>query len=134
MTHSESVKPFEDIEHPHVLEDKHRDASKAIDQAFLVESVGTSNPKQKKKSNKAWKKKGVPYSSETGSLMYAMLCTHPNICYAVGLVSHYQSNLGQAHWEVVKRILRYLRGTVDYKLCYLGSDLQLMGYSDADGV
>ena len=76
--------------------------------------------------------KRVPYSSAVGSLMYAMLCTRPDICYAVGLVSRYQSNPGQTHWKAVKRILRYLRGTADYKLCYQGSDLQLVGYSDAD--
>ena len=29
----------------------------------------------------------VPYASARGSLMYAMLCTRPNICYAVGIVS-----------------------------------------------
>ena len=35
----------------------------------------------------------VPYASVIGSLMYAMLCTRPNICYSVGIVSQYQSNL-----------------------------------------
>ena len=34
----------------------------------------------------------VPYASVVGSLMYAMLCTRPDICYAVGIVSRYQSN------------------------------------------
>ena len=74
----------------------------------------------------------VPYSSAVGSLMYAMLCTRPDICYAVGLVSRFQSNPGVAHWQAVKRILRYLKGTSDYVLCYQGKDLQLIGYSDAD--
>ena len=41
--------------------------------------------------------KNVPYASAVGSLMYAMLCTRPDICYAVGLVSRYQSNPGEAH-------------------------------------
>ena len=58
--------------------------------------------------------KNVPYASAVGSLMYAMLCTRPDICYAVGLVSRYQSNPGEAHWKAVKRILRYLKGTMDY--------------------
>ena len=40
----------------------------------------------------------VPYASAIGSLMYAMLCTRPDICFAVGLVSRYQSNPGLAHW------------------------------------
>ena len=48
----------------------------------------------------------VPYSSAVGSLMYAMLCTRPDICFAVGLVSQYQSNPGREHWKAVKRILR----------------------------
>ena len=33
-----------------------------------------------------------PYASAVGSLMYAMQCTKPNICYAVGIVSKFQSN------------------------------------------
>ena len=34
----------------------------------------------------------VPYVSVVGSLMFAMMCTHPDICYVIGLVSRYQSN------------------------------------------
>ena len=37
---------------------------------------------------------GVPYASAMGSLMYEMLCTRPDICFAVGMVSRYQSNPG----------------------------------------
>ena len=74
----------------------------------------------------------IPYANVVGSLMYVMLCTRPDISYAVGMVSRYQSNPGKAHWKAVKRILRYLKGTVDYRLCYQGQDLQLKGYTDAD--
>uniref|UniRef100_A0A2N9HS45 Integrase catalytic domain-containing protein n=1 Tax=Fagus sylvatica TaxID=28930 RepID=A0A2N9HS45_FAGSY len=74
----------------------------------------------------------VPYANAIGSLMYAMLCTRPDICFAVGLVSRFQSNPRPAYWKVMKRILRYLRGTADYMLCYQGRDLRLRGYSDAD--
>ena len=74
----------------------------------------------------------IPYSSVVRSLMYAMMCTRPNICYVVGLTSRCQSNLGIKHWMAVKRILLYLKGTVDYVLCYQGKDLRLIGYTDAD--
>ena len=74
----------------------------------------------------------VPYASVIGSLMYAILCTRPDICFAVGIVSHYQSNLRPAYWRAVKRILRYLHGTMDHALCYHGGDLRLTGYNDAD--
>jgi hypothetical protein len=60
----------------------------------------------------------VPYANAIDSLMYAMLCTRSNICFAVGLVSRFQSNHGSTHWKAVKRILQYLRGTADYMLCY----------------
>ena len=60
----------------------------------------------------------VPCANAVGSLMYAMMCTRPAICYAVGLVSRFQSNPRFAHWKAIKRILRYLKGTADYILCY----------------
>jgi len=62
----------------------------------------------------------VPYASVVGSLMYAMMCIRLDICYAVGLVSRYQSNPGQKHLMVVKMILRYLKGASNYMLCYQG--------------
>ncbi|KAK2986482.1 hypothetical protein RJ640_001005 [Escallonia rubra] len=74
----------------------------------------------------------VPYAAAVGSLMYVMLCTRPDICYAVGMVSRYQSNPRPAQWNTVKRILRYMRGTADLVLCYHGGDLRLRGYRDAD--
>ena len=55
----------------------------------------------------------VPYASIVGSLMYAMLCTEPDICHSMGLVSRYQSNTCSNHWTVVKCILKYLRSTRD---------------------
>ena len=76
--------------------------------------------------------KRVSYTSAVGNLMYAMLCTRPDIWFAIGMVSRYQSNPVLAHWKAVERILRYLKGTVDYSLCYQGNDPRLRGYTDAD--
>ena len=55
-------------------------------------------PKNKKEREVMGK---VSYSNAVGSLMYAMMCTRPNICFAVGMVSRYQSNPGQGHWKAV---------------------------------
>ena len=74
----------------------------------------------------------IPYASAVGSLMYAMLCTRPDICYSVGVVSRFQSNPGQQHWTAVKSILKYLRRTRNYMLVYFGSDLNITGYTDFD--
>ena len=74
----------------------------------------------------------IPYASAVGSLMYAMLFTRPNICYAVGIVSHYQSNPGMGHWIAVKHILKYLRRTRDYMPMYSGGYLNPIGYTDSN--
>ncbi len=74
----------------------------------------------------------IPYASAVGSLMYAMLCTRPDICYAVGIVSRFQSNPGLQHWVAVKNILKYLRRTRNYMLVYSGTDLAMTGYTDSD--
>jgi hypothetical protein len=70
----------------------------------------------------------VPYSSSIGSLMYVMVCTRLDIAHAVGVVSMYMNNPSKEHWEVVKWILRYLRGTSTHELCFEGSNTVLQGY------
>ena len=56
----------------------------------------------------------IPYASVVDTLMYVMLCTRPDICYAMVIVSRYQSNPRLDHWMSVKIILKYLRRTRDY--------------------
>ena len=76
--------------------------------------------------------RGIPYASTVGSLMYAMLCTRPDIYFAVGMVSRYQSAPGEKHWIAVKHILKYLRRTRDYMLFYQGKNPEPDGYTDSD--
>ncbi|GJT52998.1 retrovirus-related pol polyprotein from transposon TNT 1-94 [Tanacetum coccineum] len=76
----------------------------------------------------------VPYASAVGSLMFAMICTRPDIAHAVGVVSRYMAEPGKKHWEAVKRILRYIKGTSDVALCYGESGLTVKGYVDLDYV
>src|SRR3954466_13678518 len=64
--------------------------------------------------------------------MYAMLCTRPDVSYALSATSRYQANPGESHWEAVKNILKYLKRTKDMFLVYGGEDeLVLRGYTDA---
>ena len=74
----------------------------------------------------------IPFASAVGSLMYAMLCTRPDISYAVGIVSRYQSDPGEEHWIEVKHILKYLRRTRDYMLVYSSGNLETIGYTDSN--
>ena len=74
----------------------------------------------------------VPYALAIGSLMYAMVCTGPDIAHTVRVVSRYMSNPDKTHWEAVKWIMRYLRGILDTFLYFGTSDLKLKGFVDAD--
>jgi hypothetical protein len=73
----------------------------------------------------------VPYSSAVGSLMYEMFCTRPVIAHVVGVVRRYMNNPGKEHWEKVKWIVRYLRGTSTHALCFDSSSIFLQGYVDS---
>ena len=74
----------------------------------------------------------IPYASAMGSLMYAMLCTRPDIAHAVSVTGRYQSNPGEKHWTSVKYILKYLRRTKDLFLVFGNGELQIQGYTDSD--
>jgi len=75
----------------------------------------------------------IPYRQAIGALMHLAVATRPDIAFAVGMVSRYMENPGQAHWTAVKRILRYLQGTKDQGITYNNkNEIKLEGFSDAD--
>ena len=59
-----------------------------------------------------------------------MLYTRLDICFAVDLVSHYQSNLGLVDWQAIKRVKCYLRGIANCVFCYQGRDTKSRGHSN----
>ena len=77
----------------------------------------------------------VSYASAVGSLMYAMVCTRPDLAYAVSTVSRFMSNPEKQHWKTVKWVLRFLRGTARLGLVFqklkMGKTRLLQGYVDA---
>ena len=73
----------------------------------------------------------IPYASAIGSLMYAMVATRPDIAFAVG-VSRYMATPGKKHWEAVKGIMRYVKGTMHVCICFGKKDLVLHGFIDSD--
>ena len=74
----------------------------------------------------------VPYLSAIGAHMYLANCTHSDIAFSVNLLATYSSALTRRHWNGIKHILRYLRGTTDMSLFYSReSKQQLFGYANA---
>ena len=79
----------------------------------------------------------VPFASLVGSLMYAMVCTQPDISQVVSMVSHYMHDPRKGHWQAAKWIMRNILGTVDLGLKFERDDnvgSHLVGYVDSDFV
>jgi hypothetical protein len=77
--------------------------------------------------------KNIPYSSDVGSIIYAEVCTCPDLPFVVGMLGRYQSNTGEVHWKVAKKALRYCQGTKEIMLTYkLSEKLEIVGYSDVN--
>ena len=60
--------------------------------------------------------KNIPYHEAIGSLMYTVLRTRPDIMFAVTFLSQFMQNPNCPHWEEVKCIFCYLKGTIGWKL------------------
>ena len=74
------------------------------------------------------------YAKIIGSLMFLMNYTRPDIAYAVSRLSRYTHNLNKDHWHALHRLLRYLRGTMDWGLHFVGFPQALEGYCDANWI
>jgi hypothetical protein len=75
---------------------------------FLLVSHGVSLCKSQCPStpDEQEKMSAISYASAIGSIIYAMLCTCPDIAYALGVASRYQSNIGETDWVAAKNILK----------------------------
>ena len=73
------------------------------------------------------------YQSMLGSIMYIMLQTRPDIAYAISKLSQFSSNPTERHYQALKRVLRYLKGTKDLGITYRKGQKQgeLLGWTDS---
>ena len=73
-----------------------------------------------------------PYRSLIGALMYASICTRPNISFATNKLSQFLENPSPTHWKAAKRILKYLKGTSDLGLTFQASSSDMRLHVDVD--
>jgi hypothetical protein len=63
--------------------------------------------------------------------MYVMVCTRPDVVYALSMTNYYQAHAGHTHWTAVKNFIKYLNRTKDKFLMYRGKmELIVEGYTD----
>ncbi|KAG8473657.1 hypothetical protein CXB51_035538 [Gossypium anomalum] len=92
------------------------------------------DPQIKLVTNAGRKIDQLKHASLIGCLMYTMTCIRPDIAYAVRKLSRYTGNPSSLHWQALHRILRYLKQTINYGLCYNGYPPVIEGYSDASWI
>ncbi|XP_042012296.1 secreted RxLR effector protein 161-like [Salvia splendens] len=75
-----------------------------------------------------------PYSNVIGSVMYLMVSTRPDMAYVVSCLGRYMANPGPVHWEALKWLLRYLKNTSMYGLCFSKHDqgVELCGFVNSN--
>jgi len=77
-------------------------------------------------------KEDRPYKQLVGALMYLAVCTRPDIAHAISYLSQFCACNDESHWKAAKRVLRYLKGTIDVGIVFTRTSTPLMGYVDAD--
>ena len=105
-----------------------------MDDCNPVETPADVSLKLKKaEENEALSDKEL-YQSAVGSILYVSTRTRPDISYAIGSCARFSANPTKCHWTAVKRIMRYLKGTINAGVMYSSQDQNslLVGYSDAD--
>lgn len=60
----------------------------------------------------------IMYQQSNGCLTYAMTTSRLDLLIAFSILSQYMSNHRKQHWDSVKHVLRYLKGTINRGLCY----------------
>ena len=60
----------------------------------------------------------VTYANAVGSLIYVMVYTRSDLSHTIGMLSRYMHDPKKGHWEAVKWILQYIKGTVDVGLVF----------------
>lgn len=69
----------------------------------------------------------LPYRELVGSLMYLAISTRPDIAHVVSYLSQFNENFDKEHWAAGKRVLKYLKGTIDVEMMFERTSAPLSG-------
>lgn len=127
MQITQSVKPRE------ILLNQTSFAKRVLDRYGMADSKPVSTPLEVNlKLEKGEVNHDRRYQEIIGSLMYLALGTRPDIAFAVSYLSQFNSCWNTTHMSALKRVLRYIRGSIDVSLKYMGTGTPLHAFCDAD--
>ena len=66
-----------------------------------------------------------PYQNSIWALLFLAVTTRPDIAYTVNYSSKFNNNYGPEYWKALKRVMHYLKGTLECGLLYDKTGLQL---------
>ena len=111
-----------------MLEKFHLDKANPVN-TLMKESI----PLFQREEEEASPSEEEKYQEMTGSIMFSMVETRPDIAIATSLVSRFAKNPSHQHTEAVKTILKYFKGSKHRGITYGGDEeLKIEGYSDSD--
>ncbi|GJY86576.1 retrovirus-related pol polyprotein from transposon TNT 1-94 [Tanacetum coccineum] len=100
--------------------------------SYLIDTLMVNKSKLDKRTDKGKTIKSIHYRGMIGSLMY-LTSSRPDLVFVVCMCARYQAKPTEKHLNAVKRIFRYLKGTIDMGLWYSkDSCITLTAYADAD--
>lgn len=98
----------------------------------LDPNVKLSNSSKPETQEEIEKMKTKPYRELIGGLIYMANTTRPDIAFATSTLSRFCNNPGEIHWKAAKRVLRYIKGTINRGITYVKSEEPLTAFVDAD--
>ena len=107
--------------------DQCRPVSTPLDPKQPLSKADSPTTEEEKKAMK-----DLPYRRLIGKLMYLAQATRPDLAFVVSKLGQFAANPGKAHWAAGKRVLRYLRGTVQKELVIRKGRDEIVGLSDSD--
>lgn len=76
----------------------------------------------------------ISYAEAIDSLMYVMVCTRPDLTYAISVLSQFMMEPRQEHWNAIKGVFRYIKGTLNYGLEFskFTDSVRINSHTDSD--
>ena len=115
-----------------VLKRFYMDKARPLSSPMVIRSLNIKDdPFRPQEENKKILGPKVPYLSAIGALMYLANNTRPDIAFSVNLLARYINAPTKRHWDGIKHLFRYLKGTIDLGLFFQSrNDAILTGYDD----